>query len=226
MHFFDPLLDILFPRFCAGCQTFGTYLCSDCAKNIRLIKLPLCPGCMETVAALGVHSRCTQKTHLDGLLVVARFDGILKDMIAGIKYQGYFAYTDSLTPLLAHKLLTSRLQPKVLVPIPLHAQKLHIRGFNQSTLLAQQVSRMTAIPMTDQLLLKRKATPSQVKLKREERLQNLRDAFHITVKLKKTDTVLLIDDVVTTGATFSVAAQTLKKAGAGKVFGLALAHGH
>lgn len=226
MSIFDPLLDILFPRFCVGCKTFGTYLCTDCAKTMRLINLPLCPGCMETIASLGVHARCTHKTHLDGLLVFARFDGVIKDMITGIKYQGYFAYTDSLSPLLAHRLTTSSLKPKALVPIPLYAKKQHSRGFNQSALLAGEVSNLTGIPMTDQLLLKTKPTESQVKLKREERLQNLRNAFQVTIKLKKTETILLVDDVVTTGATFSIAAQALKKAGSGKVFGLALAHGH
>ena len=223
--FLEAFLDLLFPKFCTGCGCFGTYLCRECAKSIHFYKLPLCPGCMGSINELGVHARCKKDTYLDGLVVAVKFDGVIKHMITEVKYQGYFDQIHTLCRLFLSKTELQEIRPRVVIPIPLHAKKQDDRGFNQAWILAQDVSKQLGIPTTDKLLRKIRETHSQAGLKREDRLKNVEKAFLCTRKLKRTDTILLVDDVVTTGATFSACAHALKSSGAGKVYGVALAHG-
>jgi ComF family protein len=184
---------------------------------------------MKKVAKLEVHDKCRQKTNLDGLLVLTTFDGNIKKMITDIKYHYYFHMSETLAIFLAnfvyHSKVLESIHPRVSLPIPLHSAKRRERGFNQSELLANTLAKTLKIPTTNKVLWKKRSTQSQAGLKRDDRLKNLSDSFEVTIKLKKTDTVLLVDDVVTTGSTLSVAAKALKQAGAGKVYGIALAHG-
>lgn len=226
MRIIESLLDLCFPKFCSGCGRFGTYLCLECAKTIHFYRLPLCPGCMGSINELGVHPRCKKDTRLDGLIVVSKFDGVLKQMVTEVKYQGYFDMLHTLSLLFRTKSNLLSVTPRVIIPVPLHPQKLDERGFNQAWILAQDLSKQLSVPATDKLLRKIKPTRSQAGLKREDRLKNVSESFSCTRKLKKTDTVLLVDDVVTTGATFSACSDALKKTGAGKVYGITLAHGH
>lgn len=232
MSIFDPLLDLVFPRFCIGCGVYGTYLCGSCAKQIRFYSLPLCPGCMASIDHLEVHRKCWKKTSLDGLVVVASFSGVIKEMIVGIKYHGWFAQSKRLSEIVYRVLLKKyphlmeEIHPRVMIPVPLHPLRLDERGFNQSELFAQHISRLTGIPMRSTILHKMRQTIPQASLSRAERLKNNSEIYRCTIRLKKSDTILLVDDVVTTGATLSACAEALKKAGAGKIYALAIAHGH
>jgi ComF family protein len=185
---------------------------------------------MKKIATITVHEKCQKKTSLDGLLIMTTFDGHIKSMIADIKYHYYFDMSKTLAIFMAHFVTQSKIlesiHPRVLLPIPIHSSKRRERGFNQCELLAETLSATLDIPTTNQVLKKTKMTHSQAGLKRDERLKNLEDSFEVSIGLKKSDTIFLVDDVVTTGTTFSVAAKALKKAGAGKVYGLALAHGN
>lgn len=185
---------------------------------------------MKKIASLGVHDHCLRKTHLDGLVVLTKFEGPIQTLITDIKYSYYFDEMHVLSVLLGRYLvqtaMVEKVRPRCLVPVPLHKEKLFERGFNQSELLARELSKLLTIPITDKLLVKTKTTVSQAGLGRKERLKNVDNAFHVTISLKKSDTIVLIDDVVTTGSTLSACAKALKKAGAGKVYGVTLAHGH
>ena len=113
------------------------------------------------------------------------------------------------------------------IPIPLHAEKLRKRGYNHASLLAVEIGDKMGIKVIDELVRTRK-TKSQFLLKKDEREENLKGAFSLKSEgnLVKGKTIFLIDDLTTTGTTLKEAAKVLKKAGAGKVYGLTLAHGH
>jgi len=114
------------------------------------------------------------------------------------------------------------------LPVPLHSEKMRKRGYNHAALLARGIGDKLGIKVTEELIRTRK-TKSQFLLKKEEREENLLDAFALkndAEKVLRNATIFLIDDLVTTGATVKEAAKVLKKAGVKEVYGLTLAHGH
>lgn len=207
---FKLLLDLLFPRSCVGCGREGSYLCQDCARRLQFFPslLPLPPG-----------------SALDSLFAFAQYDELLKAAIHRVKYKGEFAILFDIAPLLATHLPPSYLKSACLVPVPLHRSRERERGFNQSEVLAKALTKELKIPV-QLLLAKQKKTPSQATLKRKERLSNLTNAFSILHPDQHIpSTILLVDDVATTGTTLNECARVLKQHGAKKVFGVVLAHG-
>ena len=115
--------------------------------------------------------------------------------------------------------------PDLLLPVPLHRQRLRERGFNQALLLAQDLSRRTGIPCNKRILQKKKPTLPQVNLSGPEREKGVRGAFQVTEKKKlKGKSILLVDDVYTTGATVNECSKVLMAGGAERVDVLTLAH--
>ena len=122
---------------------------------------------------------------------------------------------------MARHLDSARLSPDVIAPVPLHGRRERERGYNQSSLLAREVSRRAGIGSA-QALRRTRDTPSQTAMSIEERRRNVDGAFECAGDVRGRR-VLLVDDVVTTGATMSACAATLKAAGATRVWGLAFA---
>jgi ComF family protein len=118
----------------------------------------------------------------------------------------------------------SELCAELILPVPLHPKRLRWRGFNQSVLLARQVSRAYNTPMDPFVLVRRRETPPQTQLTEEERRKNMRGAFAVNPnKPIKNKAILLIDDVYTSGATVNECSRTLRRAGAKNVYILTLA---
>lgn len=232
MNILEFVLDFIFPKICVGCGMLGTYLCPECHRTISFYQAALCPGCMKAIYPLGVHKSCQAKTTLDGLYTIAKHEGVMHDLISSVKYKGTFDMTKLLGTLMAWHLEKSdlvpssiRQSPVILVPVPMHWKKENERGFNQSKLLAQELSKKIHLPSATRILKKTKQTKPQVNLKRNERLKNQTQVFFCPYVLTDHPTVILVDDVVTTGATLSACAKVLKTAGARKVYAIALAHG-
>lgn len=227
LYVFDAFLDVVFPRSCVGCGTFGTYLCNACYKTIRFFKHPLCPGCMKAIHPLGVHTTCTKGIYLDGLVAVSAHKGVIHELISQIKYKGHFDMVDELARIGA-KTLYQYFHDKhirALIPVPLHRGKLYEREFNQSEILSKKLSTYLSVPTATNVLYKRKATQAQATLSKQERHKNLQDVFFCKKRLRKGTTLLLIDDVSTTGTTLNECARALKQSGAGAVYGFVIAHG-
>ena len=150
--------------------------------------------------------------------------GAVRDMVHGLKYRNLRAGAPEMGRLLGKKYLESNPPAAdVLIPVPLHARRERERGFNQSELLAREVSKATGLPVESRVLRRTRDTPPQVSFgSREERRRNIEGAFESTSKADG-KRILLIDDVVTTGSTLSACAGALKTAGSHSVCGLALA---
>lgn len=184
---------------------------------------------MGKIPTLSVHPRCRKHTSLDGLLVLAHCRGIVRTLITDAKYHG--AYT-TLFPLSTeaaafiknhHAKILPRLA--VVTPIPLSNAKERARGFNQSALIAKGIATDLLVPYLPNLLEKVKEASTQASLARRDRFKNVESVYRSRVSIDTNQTILLIDDVVTTGATLNACAKALKNAGARTVIGLALAHG-
>jgi ComF family protein len=146
----------------------------------------------------------------------------LQDAICLFKYGGKVSLASPLA-----RLMIDQLPPiekiDVIIPVPLHPERLREREFNQSLLLADRIGRHLNIPVSCTALIRIAPAPPQTTLSRKERLHNLREAFSVPRPESLTGKrILLIDDVFTTGTTVQVCATTLRKAGAGHVFVLTL----
>lgn len=220
------LLNLLFPVECLGCRAEGDWLCPACLRRLR----PASSAGLEKLNA----------PHLDKIFIAGDYDDpLLQTAIKKFKYgflagpgkplgrflgnfwQGQLIFYPSLAPGGAR-----------LLPIPLSSQRQRWRGFNQAEILARELSDIFGyeiIGAPDCLfpdrLSRQPANQPQANLNEAERQANIRGAFTWSGDSLKGQTIILIDDVVTTGATLSEAAKILKTAGAGHIYGLALAKG-
>lgn len=226
--------DFILPPVCLNCHEAtagGNQLCPACWQNITFISSPYCQVTGQPLPFdIGENAISAAAAEAppdyDQARAVALYDGTMRDLIHKLKYQD----RHELTTLLANWLIATGQnqlnKTDLILPIPLHRQRLWRRRFNQSTLLARRISELTDKPVDCNCFVRKKNTPSQVGLTEAQRKTNLQGAFHIVPHhhdLIKNRSILVIDDVMTTGATANAAARLLKSAGAVRVDILCLA---
>ena len=220
--------DLIFPKKCVGCGEDGSWLCEKCFQKIVIIKAPFCPFC-HRLTPLGQYcSRCRAKHNLSGVIIAAHYENPLKEAIHKFKFDKIKELAEPLSELMILRLEEGfPAGDLVLVSIPLSREREAERGFNQAQVLAKKLAEVFEIPLLVLALKKIKDVLPQMKLKRSERLANIKGVFGLGKESGKVKnkTVLLVDDVMTTGATLNEAARVLKKAGARRVWGLVLAKG-
>ncbi|TSC87877.1 MAG: phosphoribosyltransferase [Microgenomates group bacterium Gr01-1014_7] len=235
------ILDVLFPKKCVGCGKFDSYFCSDCVSNIRQGEL-ICPVCDIPSVFGETHPFCKRVFGLDGLWSLGLYQGSLKKAIQKLKYKP--ALVRDFVPVLVNIIVEywTKYQPVifdeicfdqikkdkgqgwVVVPVPLFWWRENDRGFNQSKLIGQLLSKKLGLDYCEGLKRIR-YTRSQARLKEKDRRKNIRGAFEISSNytLYPKPYTLLIDDVWTTGSTLKECCYVLKRAGAQKVWALTLA---
>jgi len=238
------LLDLVFPRYCVGCQKELTLkqdslICESCFDKIALNSGVQCHIC-GLRNALGTCKRCRQKTPLKGLLAAGQYENpILKEMIHLFKYQSVESLKKPLAELIINYLKKESLTDKfsasknnfILVPIPLTLKRKLSRGFNQSELIAKEIGKFLNCPVIN-LLKRKKFTSPQAEISDwQKRKENISGAFCLNPKLIDSGNqsgrkkIILIDDVSTSGATLEEAARVLKESGVKEVYGLVVAKG-
>jgi len=208
-------LDLLFPRFCFGCQKEGSYLCEDC-QNIL--------GILES------HQTYSGKNLKDLYWATPYQNPLMKKLIHCFKYEPFLKeLSKSLSLLIINHFQLIEKQPDfsefILIPVPLYKKRLKWRGFNQAEEIGKEVSEFLKIPLISNCLLKIKETPPQIELLETERKESVLGVFWVKKEEIEEEKILLIDDVFTTGATMEECARVLKKAGAKEVIGLVVARG-
>jgi len=225
---------LLFPRRCPVChgivEEAGELACKICRTKLPYIAEPSCRKCgkplllEEQEYCMG----CRKKKHVftQGKAPFV-YDAVMKKSIARFKYGGrreYAAfYAEEILRKCAREAVTWDAQ--VLVPIPLHPSRRRKRGFNQTELLAKEISKRSGIPVDCKLLFRIKKTYAQKDLNDQERLANLKGAFSVRkgeISYKK---IILIDDIYTTGSTINEAAKILISHGVQKVYFLSICVG-
>jgi ComF family protein len=226
-------LDVALPRLCPSCRDLvaDNGLCPACLSKLAFISAPYCPRLgipfaydpgpgilsMQAIADPPAYQRAR---------AAVRYDDVARALVSAFKYGDRL----DLAPLLGGWMARAGAElfegADALVPVPLHWRRLWARRFNQSAALAGAISRISGVPVAHDLLHRAKATPQQVGLSRAERATNVQGAFRVASAAKAAVTgrrLILVDDVLTSGATSDACARALLRAGAAQVDVLTLA---
>lgn len=230
----NRLADFILPPLCLVCRApVGTHdgICADCWRGIDFIEPPRCdrlgiplpyPSREKIVSAAAL----ADPPVYDRARAVARYDGVMRELVHGFKYRDRHEAVRLFSKWQLHAGADIPEDAELIVPVPLARLRLWNRRFNQSALLAQAISRATGIPDNPFALTRIRRTASQVGLSAEQRRRNVAGAFRVPESERRAlaeRNVVLVDDVITTGATANACARTLKRAGAARVDVIALA---
>lgn len=235
------LLNLLFPKRCVGCRSFGSYFCKKCIQNIKQTDL-VCPKCERLAVGGQTHPVCRRKYGLDGLWSLGIYQDPLRLAIKKLKYRFVRDFAEVLVdimieywafyqPFLLDEIKKDQGKSWLVVPVPLHPKRERWRGFNQSAILGKILALKLGIKYSESLV-RIKETKPQAYLKGKERYSNIRGAFAVSSSLRaptgspgrgNLDNVILIDDVWTTGSTLKECTFMLKRNGAKKVWAITIA---
>lgn len=239
----DSLASVLFAAPCAICgQTLTTAsrvpACAVCLDAFERILDPICACCGRPLVSPASHGRpgepcsaanvelrcrlCRENFYaFDRARSFAVYDRALSEAVLLLKYEQVMPLADWFGRRLAGIALEAAWGADVVVPVPLHRDRRRERGYNQAELIAKSVARRLKLPLKANLLIRIKPRPPQLVLSRAEHWASVRGAYATTGAMKIDNArVLLLDDVLTTGATLDACSRALKKAGASAVFGL------
>jgi len=207
---FRCLINFIWPPHCAGCGELlplsaDRLICGNCLKKLN-----------QTGPSFENYRHCK-------IICSAKYEGVCKNLIIEFKFRASRTIAHTLAQIMADDLIkySGTFAPDLIVPVPLHPGRKQERGFNQSELLSKNISKTLNIPCEKSFLKRTRNTPSQKALGKGERIKNVEGAFKSQNAAGRN--ILLIDDVLTTGATMFECAKTLKQAGAKKVLAIAFA---
>jgi ComF family protein len=204
----SALLDFIFPPMCHGCGRVDTQWCDSCLEELVSIPTQIAIHPSEILS-----ESCSTGTHR----------GKLQEAIQSFKFYNTQLLSIPLGERLTDVLVKKRWTFDTIIPVPLHTDRQKIRGYNQAYLLSQQVEKQMNITCQPYLLTRHRNTPHQVGLSASERRENVKDAFVATSDVVG-KSILLIDDVVTTGTTLDECATALFNAGASSVYAITVSH--
>jgi len=227
-HAFRFLLDVALPPLCPSCRAplgDGHGLCAACWAKLSFIEPPYCarlgiPFVYDPGPGLLSMEAIANPPSYDRARAAVRYDDVARALVHKFKYSDHMELSGLMGAWMARAGRELTREADALVPVPLHWRRLWARRFNQSAALAASVSRTTNVPVLTETLRRVRATPQQVGLDKGERAQNVSGAFKVPPE-RKADVagrrLILVDDVLTSGATVDACARALLRAGAAHV---------
>ena len=210
---------MLFPPVCGGCGKPGSRWCDVCQRKVVFLAEPLCNVCGIPVDAPGLCTDCQRaRPRFNALRSWSAFDAPVRNALHRLKYRRDVGLGDALAAQLSEFVAALNWPIDCIIPVPLGQKRLQERGYNQVALIARPLSMAMKIDFAADALNRVRETRSQVGLTKLERRENVREAFQSRPKRVINRTVLLMDDVATTGSTLSSCAEALYAAGARDVF--------
>ena len=234
MRIKEALIGLLYPKRCPVCHDVvedkGELVCRICRTKLLLVRQPACRKCGKPLLEEEREycQDCTRKHHeyRQGRAAFI-YDERMRRSIAKFKYEGRREYA----AFYAEEIVRScgreaaLWQAQALVPVPLHPSRRRKRGFNQAEVLAEELSRWMRIPVERKILIRSKKTRAQKQLNDQERVSNLKNAFSVRKGSIPPKTIILVDDIYTTGSTIDEAARVLLENGAQTVYFLCICVG-
>lgn len=214
----ESLMSIIAPEQCKYCQKEGQVICQECFAQHIALRIPACFWCNTLTPYGNTCMRCRRKTSIVGSTIPFRLQDTLRDCIFELKYYGNRSVANTLAK---HIVLDKKQRTyDVITYVPSSGRSQRRRGYNQAQLLARALARHIQLPCKELLL--RTTHIDQIGLTRAERLAAVQDNFVVKKDLAGLS-ILLVDDVVTTGATLNECGLQLKRAGARRIWGVAVA---
>lgn len=227
--------ELVFPRRCPVCdrpvQPFGALICSSCEGMLQKVQAPACRRCGKQLRS-SADDLCRDCRTLPHVFERGRTVFTYHSAAGGIfrfKYKGRREYGAYYGKCMAEKMMESAggspWIPDFLVPVPVSARRLQKRGYNQALVLAQEISNLTGIPVCEDALRRIADTLPMKNMTPAERQNNLKKAFQAFGNDVELNSIMLIDDIYTTGATMDACAHALYRRGARRVCFITLAAG-
>lgn len=222
-HTMWEVLDGIFPPVCGGCRTPGSRWCVDCQGRVQVLDGVVCDVCGLPQKDPGICELCQlDRPHFNKLRAWAEFSDPVRSALHKLKYYKDLSLGESFASQMLPFVQSLGWNSEVLIPIPLGRQRLRERGYNQVGMIAKPLALALGIRYKPNGLTRFRETRSQVGLTRLERKQNVENAF-LAAKDLRGKSILIMDDVSTTGATLSAATQVLYAIGAKEVNALTVA---
>lgn len=233
-------IDLLYPRRCPVCgdivnggsmmDDVSYYICPGCVKKLSPVRNPVCKKCgkelfqdqMEYCLDCIRHPKSFEMGR-----ALLNYNEAARSSMAAIKYKNRREYLDFYAEAMAQRYqeMIKRWKPQVLMAVPIHPSRLRRRGFNQAAELAMRLGKRLAVPVENHLLIRTRKTTAQYGLSAADRLKNLQQAFAVRPGTEIPESVLLIDDIYTTGSTAEACTRVLKTAGVSRVYVLVICIG-
>ncbi len=229
----DVVLDLMYPRRCPVCdepvKPFGSLVCDDCKGKIQYLQAPFCAKCGKEIKDYTIpycHD-CAKTNHVyDRGMSLFAYESVA-DSIYRFKYRNRPEYAGFYAERMAY-LIGERiraLDADALIPVPIHETKRKTRGYNQAECLADELGKRLHIPVAKDVIVRIKKTDPLKDLSPVQRQNNLKKAFKINSDSVKLKSVIIIDDIYTTGSTIDAMAKELRRVGVERIYFVTLAIG-
>ncbi len=227
-RWYQDVLDFVYPPLCVGCGDYVTdrsLICRRCLDGIDRFENSFCINCWQEIRS---ESECTGCGEMSvPLFAFGDYSGSLRESIIQFKFKGVTSvaayYAEAISERFGERI--GRIGADLLVPIPLHSGREHRRGYNQARLFADQLGPRLEMVVDQEILYRVKRRRPQARLTEAERVRNIRGVFEVDEEALESTRVILVDDVVTSGATILEARRVLEEAGYTVAGVIAMAHG-
>jgi len=227
----DSIVDIIFPPHCQICgEIASSGLCRTCSESFKSLEPPLCEICsapIDSAQPFTLCGRCRDfRPAYDRAWSLFVYDGEVKKAVLDFKYNGVSRLYSVFGELISERLKKELKDIKIdaVVAVPLHPSREKSRGYNQALLLARSSASLLSLPMLESELVRIRHTDFLADLGRKERYASLEGVFSLQNKISLTGkNILLVDDIMTTGATFHQCSRILKEGGASHIYGITVA---
>ena len=219
------MMDGIFPPSCACCNVPGHIICPSCIHKTNLIGQNVCLSCGHPYKTrIPICSKCINHPQLfSGMLSWAHFEGSVRDSIHSMKYQNNIALGYFFSQKLLSEVIAANWLIDLIIPVPLSKSHYKDRGYNQAALISRPLSLALGIRHEKSALMRVRETATQTKLNADQRIKNVEGAFSGNPAKLNNKHVLLVDDVITTGATMINCTKALLTSGASKVYCISVA---
>jgi competence protein ComFC len=217
------VLDLLFPPVCGGCGKAGSRWCVECQQRVQILNGTICNVCGLPLDTGEICNTCrADRPRFHALRAWAVFEDPVRKVLHKLKYRRDVGLGDALAAHMIHYVRELNWNIDMIVPIPLGRQRYKERGYNQVGMIAKPLALALGVEFAPKALTRRKETRSQVGLSKQERRENVDGAFQAGAGVSG-KTILVLDDVATTGSTLSSSAEALFASGAKDVYALTVA---